>query len=137
MGVRVGLAAAGVAVGAFGALKLLALGWSNLFATIPWLIGGVVLHDAVIAPLVITVSGAGLAVLPRWARGSAAAVVVVLGSATLLAIPVLGRFGAKTDNATLLDRPYGIGWLVLAALVFVGAATAAAHRRRKGVAQDG
>lgn len=137
MGVRVGLAAAGVAVGAFGALKLLALGWSNLFATIPWLLGGVLLHDAVIAPLVIGLCGAGLVVVPRWARGPAVAVVVVLGSATLLAVPVLGRFGAKADNTTLLDRPYGTGWLVLAGLVFAGAALAAVVRRAKGGTQDG
>ena len=39
---------------------------------------------------------------------------VVLGSLTLLAIPVLGRFGARSDNPTLLDRPYGWSWLALA-----------------------
>ena len=36
---------------------------------------------------------------------------VVLGSLTLLAIPVLGRFGERPDNATLLDRNYTVGWL--------------------------
>ncbi len=47
---------------------------------------------------------------------------VVLGSATLLAIPVLGRFGERPDNPTLLDRNYTAGWLVLAALVAGGVA---------------
>ena len=34
---------------------------------------------------------------------------VVLGSVTLLAMPVLGRFGARPDNPTLLDRDYSVG----------------------------
>ena len=41
---------------------------------------------------------------------------MVLGAVTLLAVPVLGRFGAQPDNPTLLDRAYGPGWLVLAGL---------------------
>jgi hypothetical protein len=34
----------------------------------------------------------------------------------VVAIPVLGRFGARPDNPTLLDRPYLTGWLVVAGL---------------------
>ena len=41
---------------------------------------------------------------------------------TLVAVPVLGRFGARADNPTLLDRDYVAGWLVLAG----------AGRRRRG-----
>ena len=53
---------------------------------------------------------------PRAARAPAVVGFVVLGSVTLLAVPVLGRFGARPDNATLLDRHYLVAWLVLAAL---------------------
>ncbi len=43
----------------------------------------------------------------------------MLGSLTLVAVPVLGGFGRSTDptNETLLDRDYVAGWLVLAGLV--------------------
>ena len=49
---------------------------------------------------------------PRSVRAPAAVALVVLGSVTLLAVPVLGRFGARPDNPTLLDRDYSAGWLV-------------------------
>jgi hypothetical protein len=48
----------------------------------------------------------------------------------VVAVPVLGRFGARPDNPTLLDRPYVLGWLVLAALTLLGAAGAVAVRGR-------
>jgi hypothetical protein len=51
---------------------------------------------------------------------------------TLLAIPELGRFGARADNPTLLDRHYWLGWSVLVTLVVVGvgAGSAVVARRR-------
>lgn len=99
-----------------------------------WLAAGVVLHDAVLAPLVLAAGFAGARLLPAQARGPAAAGLVVLGSVTLLAVPVLGRFGARSDNPTLLDRPYGTGWLLLAGLVFATVVGASVVRSRHGVA---
>ena len=59
----------------------------------------------------------------------------MLGSVTLLAVPVLGRFGARPDNPTLLDRDYALGWVVLAVLTIAGVAVATyvgARDARKG-----
>jgi MYXO-CTERM domain-containing protein len=56
---------------------------------------------------------------------------VIWGSVTLLAIPVLGRFGARADNSTVLDRPYLLSWYVGTALTVVAVATAGAWRRRR------
>jgi hypothetical protein len=56
---------------------------------------------------------------------------VVLGSVTLLAVPVLGRFGARPDNPTLLDRNYAAGWVVLAAATAAGVVLAAYLGRRR------
>jgi len=126
----------GLAAAAYGAIQLLDLGLGNLWAAVVWLAGGVILHDAVLAPLTIVL--AFLAV--RVARGRVPAPVaggaIVLATVTLVAVPVLGRFGARPDNATLLDRNYVLGWLVLATLtlVVVLAATVAPllAARRKG-----
>lgn len=114
------LGALGVAVAAYGAMLLLDLGAENLRATLVWVVGGVVLHDAVLAPLTILVGlvflrlqRAGVAIGPLVVGG------VVLASVTLAAVPVLGRFGARTDNDTLLDRDYVVGWLVFAGIVVV------------------
>ena len=37
----------------------------------------------------------------------------------LWAIPVLGRFGARHDNPTLLDRNYVAGWALVAGLTLL------------------
>lgn len=125
------LMALGVAAGAVGVLELLARGTHNLLAAAGWLVGGVVLHDFVLSPLVIALLVVGVTALPSWARPAAAAATVVLGSITLMAVPVLGRFGARPDNATLLDRHYVVGWLVFAGLV-LGCACGWAFVQRRG-----
>jgi hypothetical protein len=64
---------------------------------------------------------------------------VILVPLTLLAVPELGRFGARADRPTLLDRNYWLGWSVLVTLVVVAVAAAsvmtsvAAARRRTPV----
>ena len=124
--VRLVVGALGVAAAAFGAVSLLDLGLDNLRAAGIWLVGGVLLHDAVLAPVTVAV---GVAVL-RLLRGRLPAPVVtgavVLGTVTLVAVPVLGRFGARSDNPTLLDRNYVLGWLAVATLTSVAVALATA-----------
>ncbi len=51
---------------------------------------------------------------PSWSR------LVILVPVTLLGIPELGRFGARADNPTLLDRHYWLGWSAMVTLVVVG-----------------
>ncbi|PFG34280.1 hypothetical protein [Sanguibacter antarcticus] len=128
---RVLILAAGLVIGAVGAVHLVEGGLTNLVAASTWLLGGVVVHDAIIAPLVIALGALVATLLPRWARAPAASAAVVLGTMTLVAVPVLGRFGARSDNPTLLDRPYGTGWLVFAGLVLAVAAVGAAVRRHR------
>lgn len=79
-----------------------------------WLVAGVVLHDGVVALLTVTLGAVVVRLVPRPARAPVTVGFVVLGSATLFAVPVLGRFGARSDNMTLLDRDYTAGWLILA-----------------------
>ena len=119
MRTRAALLAAGVLVGGYGAFRLFELGGDNLVPTLVWLAGGLLLHDAVLAPLTIGLAGAGGLLLPGPVRGPAVAGAVVLGTVTLTAVPVLGRFGARADNPTLLDRDYTSGWLAFAAIVLL------------------
>jgi hypothetical protein len=126
---------AGLLAMAYGGWRLHDLGWANARATVVWLIGGVVLHDAVFAPLVLGVALVALHVVPRHTLAPCVVALVVLVPVTLVGIPELGRFGARADNPTLLDRPYWLGWSLLVTLVVVlvtvGAAVAA--RRRPAV----
>jgi hypothetical protein len=133
---RIALGGLGISAAAYGAVELLDLGFDNLRAAAIWLVGGVVLHDGVLAPLTIAACVvAGM----LWRRPVPAAVtsgVVVLATVTVVAVPVLGRFGARADNPTLLDRNYVLGWLALATLTVVvsgaSVARAAARARTKG-----
>ena len=122
----------GVLVAAYGTFLLLTRQEPDrLVNAAAWLGAGVVLHDLVLAPLVVALLAVASRLLPAAARGPATVGMVVLGCVTLVAVPVLGRFGARPDNPTLLDRDYGTGWLVLAALVWVGVGVATAMRLRR------
>jgi hypothetical protein len=128
---RLAVGAIGLALAAYGGFLILSRqGFGDWVEIGAWLAVGVVVHDGVLAPLAI---GVGLLVsrlVPLVARGPVAVGAVVLASSTLLAIPVLGRFGARADNPTLLDRNYLVGWLVVAALVAAGVVVGTLLRAR-------
>jgi hypothetical protein len=116
----------GLGVGLYGVQLLRDIGTDNLLATGRWLIGGVVLHDAVIAPATIALALVASRVLRGRVPAALVIGAVVVGTVTAVAIPVLGKPGARPDNPTLLDRDYAAGWwglvgvtvlLVVAALV--------------------
>lgn len=140
---RVVLGACGAVMAGWGAWLLLQTGLANVLATATWLIGGVIAHDALLAPLTIVVTAAALAVLPAAARAPAAAAAVVVGTATLVALPVLGRPGAEADNPSLLPRDYVLGWTAIAAvavaiaLVVVIVSAARSRRATRGPRQAG
>jgi hypothetical protein len=131
MRTRLALGALGVLVGAYGAWLVLSRG-HDLLDLLIWLAAGVVLHDGVLALVVLVGGTVAVRLLPKAAKAPAVVGLVVLGTVTLLAVPVLGRFGERSDNPTLLDRDYTAGWLVFAALVVVGVVTASlvGSRRR-------
>ena len=141
MRTRVLLGSLGVALGLFGTYQLLILGLDDLFGTVVWLAGGVLLHDGVLALATLCVVGASAALLPSRLKAPLAAALLVLGTVTVAAVPVLGRFGARADNPTLLDRNYLAGWLLLATVIGVSIAAGVVlggrrARRRSRNAED-
>lgn len=116
---RLLIGAVGVAAAVFGGLRFAEIGPHNAVQAGSWLVGGVVAHDAILAPATIAVTLLARAVVPVAWRARAALALVVLGTVTVTAVPVLGRWGARPDNPTLLDRDYLAGWLVFAALVLL------------------
>jgi hypothetical protein len=127
---RILIGAFGVAGAAYGAWLLLD---QDYLAAALWLGVGVVLHDFVLVPLTLALGWVAVRVVPPGWRSPLAVGLFALGSLTLMAVPVLGGWGANTDNATILDRHYVTGWLVVATLVLAGVvAGVVLSRRRSG-----
>jgi hypothetical protein len=122
----------GVAAAAYGLVLLVDHGLDDLVAAVIWLAAGVVLHDFFVVPLTLGVCWLGMRVVAPSRRPPLAAGLLVLGALTVLAIPVLGRFGARPDNPTLLDRDYTAGWLVVAGLTLAAVVAGLVVRARTG-----
>lgn len=115
---RLLLGGLGVLVAAYGTWLLLTRSEPALVLdVVVWAVAALLLHDVVVGGLELVLGAVAAKVLPGVVAGPVGGGFLVLGSVTLLAVPVLGRFGAKSDNPSLLDRDYTTGWLVLAALV--------------------
>jgi hypothetical protein len=131
--IRTACLVAGVLAAAYGVWLLLGLGWANTRSTLVWLAGGVVLHDGVFAVLVLALSLLAVRLVPREHLAPVVVALVILIPVTLAGIPELGRFGARADNPTLLDRHYWLGWAVMVTLVVVCVLVGVvATRRRTG-----
>lgn len=129
--VRLAVAAAGLALALVGVRALFVLGWDNFRATVVWLAVGVAAHDAVLAPITVGLGLLTVRLLPAFAKAPLVVAFVVFGSLTVLAVPVLGRFGARPDNPTLLDRDYGTAWWGLAIVVLLAVVVASLVERRR------
>jgi hypothetical protein len=134
---RIVLVVVGVLVIAFGAYVMVTTVRPNrIWGLATWLLGAVILHDAILSPFVVAV---GLLLrrtgrtLQVWALVVVQAV-VVLGS--VLALVVLPEIAAKahgTKNDTVLPFDYGLRLLVVEgvlALLVVAVLIVALRRRR-------
>lgn len=123
------LATAGAAAGLYGLVLLLSGSTADLTSIAIWFAGCVLVHDVVIAPLVVA-GGAGAArVLPSSARPPLLAGAICTLTLVAIASPVLFRANALADNPTLLDRNYSLGFVVALAIVWAAVAVSLVLRR--------
>lgn len=128
--VRALLVLLGVAGSGYGGWLL----WPDLSTTVVWLVGGPVLHDAVVAPVLGLTGLLLIRVLPtRAVRGWIAAGLAVTATLLLIAVPLLWRPHRAPHYPGLNDRDYLPGlaiWLgALWAGVLLGAIITARRRR--------
>ncbi|AWB93796.1 hypothetical protein C3E78_17135 [Aeromicrobium chenweiae] len=96
-----------------------------------WFVGVVVLHDAVLAPVVVAVGYGASRLLPEPFRRPVATAFVVWGTLTVAFFPVLSGEGGKAGNETILGRPYGLSWVVMTLLLAAYAVVTGLLRRRR------
>ncbi len=101
-----------------------------------WLLGAVVLHDAVLAPVVNLLragSNRGLRRLPRTARAVVRSGFVVAGVFALVVVPAIWAKHVGSANPTILPGDYGprllVVVLVIAGLTLAGVVVVLIRRR--------
>lgn len=140
---RIVLVVVGVLVIAFGAYVLVtSVSPKRIGGLAAWLLGAVVLHDAILSPFVV---GAGL-LLRRAGRSLRAWVLVVVQAAivlgSVLALVVLPEIAAKRHgqkNPTILPFDYGTRLLIVEGvllLVVVAVLVVGVVRARRSVVRD-
>ncbi|WP_246095298.1 hypothetical protein [Streptomyces roseicoloratus] len=119
-------------VGALG-LGLIGLGaWlvavePDSAGVLVWLAGALVLHDGILAPLVLVV---GLLLVGRRGRSLLRGTLIIAGSVVLVALPLLVRPG-EPPNPSALPLSYGRNLAIVLGAVAVVAATLHLVRRRR------
>lgn len=135
---------------ALGAAAVLYGGWGLLGAaerTQPlsaalWFGGGVLAHDAVLAPAVLLVAAAVARWVPAGARAVVQGALLVSGAVTLVALPLVAGRGGAAGNPSANPLPYARNlalvlaavWATAVLLVAVRAWRAARGRRRRRLA---
>ncbi len=106
--------------------------WGELFGAdtnpLRWaelLVVAALAHDLVLAPVVLALGVVTRRLVPTRVRSAVQGAWLVSAVLLLVAIPGLGRFGAKADNPSVLPRDYptglavGVGTVVLVATLGV------------------
>jgi hypothetical protein len=115
--VAIGLGFLGI--GAYALLSQVALNTlPNLFL---WLVGGLFLHDAILAPIVAIIGFFLSKSLAEGTRHIVEGGLIVAGVISLIALPVVISGGKTESNPSLLPLDYSRNLLV--ALVIIGALT--------------
>jgi hypothetical protein len=133
---RTALGALGVAGIVWGAWLLSDDGTDKLRSTALWLVGVVVLHDAVLAPVVVLLGVLAAKTLPRHQRAVAAVAFLIWGTLTLAVANVLSGVGGKPGMDSLLHRPYVSAWLALTGAALAVAVASSVMRRRRHRASE-
>lgn len=99
-----------------------------------FVVGGALLHDLIIAPLVILAGVALIRFVPGRARSIVQAALVVTGVLAVFSYPMVRAYGLAANNPTSLPHNYALNLLVVLGVVWTVAAAALVVRLRRPAA---
>ena len=115
---RIGLAVGGVGLLLYGAFRLLTeIPPGSLVALAIWLAAALVLHDAVLAPAVVSTGWVLRRVVPDRGRRFLQAGLIVAGMLTVIAVPMIVLRGSQPAVKALLLESYATNLAVLLAVL--------------------
>lgn len=115
---RLALGTAGVLLGAFGVYRLITQEpHGKLLDLVKWLAGALVIHDAIIAPVVVAVGWVIAHVVPPRGRRYLQAGLIIGALITIVAIPLIYRRGSQPASKAILLRNYGGNLTILLGIV--------------------
>ncbi|MDF1703205.1 MAG: hypothetical protein P1U38_00360 [Aeromicrobium sp.] len=123
------MGAIGVGLGLWGLWLMRDFTGQQVVSTGVWLAGGILVHDAVLAPVTVGLGVLASRLLPGHFRAATSVAFLLWATLTVVFLPVLSGQGGKPGNDSILNRPYLASWLVLTG-VLAGAAIIAGLRRR-------
>lgn len=131
--IRLTMVLVALALGCYGISLLWDMPRRDQISILFWLAGGLIAHDALFAPACIALGFGAKKLLPqRWWPPVSIAVFASL-TMVILSLPVLlPRSPEKTpDNATILDRPYGLSVAIALVIIWVLAIGLIVAQRRR------
>lgn len=114
---RYALVAAGVLLLLYGGVRLVVEVPESLPGLVLWMVGIVIVHDGLLAPLVVGVGWLLARTVPPRGRRYVQAALVVGGLITIIAISLIARRGTQPPAKALLLQNYGANLAILLALV--------------------
>ena len=95
-----------------------------------FVVGGALLHDLLVAPLVLLAAVALARAVPPRARATVQAALAVSGIVALFAYPMVRGYGRAANNPTSLPHNYTLNLAIVLGLVWVVTAGILAVRLR-------
>ncbi|WP_024799493.1 hypothetical protein [Nocardia sp. BMG51109] len=129
--IRVLLGLGGIWLAWYGIDLVLEQDSTSLMSTARWFVGGILIHDAIVAPLCAVVALLARRLFPASWWASIAWGGLCTATLVVVAVPVVQRSGAVPGNPTILDRDYHTGLLIAIAVVWVVVGIDIARRRMR------
>ncbi|MEE4023712.1 hypothetical protein V1Y59_11535 [Gordonia sp. PKS22-38] len=133
-GIRAVLIGCGVVACGYGGWLLWDLSTADKVSVVIWLVAGLIVHDAVFAPLALGISWLLRDRLPLWWSRTLLVALGLSNVLIVLALPVIlpRPPDDQIANATILNRNFGLGLTVALLVVWGLVFGVAAWTRRRG-----